>query len=164
MDTKFRHISLCDGSTEFTMNYMDATDDQFMYHFTLGQMLRVTAMLSSGGPRGGLNQSQSLCSKSSTVDAIVPDNSSNAAPHKPVAHFQIDPNPASDQITITYPSDRAWQTFRLFNANGQLLQEFGSEAGNNFLQLDCSQHPAGIYFITATNRLEQQTQRFTLSK
>ncbi len=47
-------ISICDGSIEMTMNYMDYTDDACMYMFTKGQALRMQATFAAGGPRESL--------------------------------------------------------------------------------------------------------------
>lgn len=44
-------ISICDGSIEMTMNYMDYTDDACMYMFTKKQALRIQATFAEGGPR-----------------------------------------------------------------------------------------------------------------
>ena len=163
-NTEYRHISLCSGNpVEQTMNFMDATDDNNMYLFTKGQMLRVVAMLSEGGPRNKLKDAASLCSGVTLADEFA------TARNKPklstdTPTFQINPNPAKDQITISYPSEVDWESFQLFNANGQLLQTLEIEVGRSTLKLDCSNYPSGIYFITTKSSTTQQTQKFTLSK
>ncbi len=163
-NAEYRHISLCDGRVEYSMNYMDATDDNFMYSFTLGQMLRITAMLSEGGPRGSLKDAKSLCGQSLLETEALARNQPIVTTQKTTTSFQISPNPATNQISISYPSDSEWQSFQLFNANGQLLQNFRVNGNGTLLRVDCSHYPAGIYFITAINLSEKQTQRFTLSK
>jgi len=48
----FPHYSTCTGKpVEMTMNYMDYTDDNAMYMFTLGQKSRISAIFVSGGAR-----------------------------------------------------------------------------------------------------------------
>jgi hypothetical protein len=48
----YPHYSTCTGTpVEMTMNYMDYTDDNGMYMFTLGQKSRMAAIFLSGGPR-----------------------------------------------------------------------------------------------------------------
>lgn len=170
-NSEYRHISLCDGKTEHTMNYMDATDDNFMYTFSLGQMLRVAAMLSEGGPRGSLKDVESLCNNLGLTTAASARNKANLTTSNTVSNFQISPNPAKDQVLITYRANDAFQSFQLFNANGQLLQTFNvaDNGGNSFIRIDCSTYPSGIYFMTAhlssgKNQTEKQTQRFTLSR
>ena len=164
-NTEYRHISLCSGyPVAQTMNFMDATDDENVYFFTKGQMLRVAAMLSEGGPRGSLKDAQSLCSESLISEEAAARSNAITKPQKTSSKFQISPNPATNQITISYPADGEWQSFQLFNANGQLLQDLKAATGGDLLQVDCSHYPAGIYFITATSLSEKQTQRFTLSK
>lgn len=48
----YPHYSTCTGTpVEMTMNYMDYTDDNGMYMFSIGQKSRITAVFVSGGAR-----------------------------------------------------------------------------------------------------------------
>jgi hypothetical protein len=48
----YPHYSTCSGTpVEMTMNYMDYTDDNAMYMFSLGQKSRMSAIFVSGGAR-----------------------------------------------------------------------------------------------------------------
>ena len=48
----YPHYSTCTGTpVEMTMNYMDYTDDNAMYMFTLGQKSRMSAIFTAGGAR-----------------------------------------------------------------------------------------------------------------
>jgi hypothetical protein len=48
----YPHYSTCTGTpVEMTMNYMDYTDDNAMYMFSMGQKSRMSAVFLSGGPR-----------------------------------------------------------------------------------------------------------------
>jgi len=159
--SEYRHISLCNGNpVELTMNFMDATDDNYMYFFTKGQMLRIVAMLSEGGPRGGLKDAQNLCNQVAPIQSRINLNSTNTT----IPNFQIYPNPTKDHITINYSSDSNWQSFQLFSPTGQLLQSLPSIESRSELKIDCTKYPSGIYFITASNQFTKQTQRFTLNK
>ena len=162
-NSEYRNISLCQGNpVEQTMNFMDATDDNNMYLFTQGQMLRVVAMLSEGGPRNSLKDAANLCSRVNVVDALANSRNKSSLDKASIPAFQITPNPAKDQITITFPIDSHWQSFQLFNASGQLLQTLVVDAQTGTLKVDCSGYLPGLYFITANNDGLKQTQKFTL--
>ncbi|MGO4771725.1 zinc metalloprotease [Flavobacterium sp. W22_SRS_FK3] len=53
----YPHYSTCSGTpVEMTMNYMDYTDDNAMYMFSLGQKSRMAAIFVSGGARAAFGQ------------------------------------------------------------------------------------------------------------
>jgi len=53
----YPHYSTCTGTpVEMTMNYMDYTDDDSMYMFSLGQKSRMAAIFVSGGARYSFGQ------------------------------------------------------------------------------------------------------------
>ncbi|MEO8516446.1 MAG: zinc metalloprotease [Flavobacterium sp.] len=53
----YPHYSTCSGApVEMTMNYMDYTDDNAMYMFSLGQKSRMAAIFVSGGSRFSFGQ------------------------------------------------------------------------------------------------------------
>ncbi len=50
------HLSLCNNKLALMNNYMDNTDDEFVDHFTEGQVYRMRQFLNRGGLRAGLSK------------------------------------------------------------------------------------------------------------
>ncbi|MBK7870729.1 MAG: hypothetical protein IPJ74_08595 [Saprospiraceae bacterium] len=101
----YRHISSCPGyPTEMTMNFMDNTDDAWMYMFTKGQKARVLAMLTAPGPRHGILMQESKCAPESINDnlnlaGLDLDQNTSTEDSKPI-RINAYPNPAQTQVTL----------------------------------------------------------------
>jgi hypothetical protein len=70
--------------------------------------------------------------------------------NNPVAVGAIFPNPANENVTVTFLSAVAGPgTIVISNMLGQMVSTVAvkAEAGNNFKQVDVSTLPAGVYFV-----------------
>ncbi|MBK8563170.1 MAG: hypothetical protein IPN76_07420 [Saprospiraceae bacterium] len=100
----YRHISVCgDNPVEMTMNLMDNTDDEAQYMFTIGQVMRMYAVLSVyGGARAGLRLPSTACSSNGNIEAGV-DGRNAITEREPKAGkltISVYPNPAKDGFTV----------------------------------------------------------------
>ena len=57
------------------------------------------------------------------------------------------PNPASNNITISFPENTAETTLELFDINGRLLNSFQLTAGSE--SIDLTTFDDGLYFVRA---------------
>lgn len=60
-------------------------------------------------------------------------------------NFELYPNPTNAALTVVLPG-ASQQGLRLYNSQGQLLQSWQADAGNQ-LQLDLQDYPAGAYLL-----------------
>jgi hypothetical protein len=90
----YKEVTLCNGNAaEMTMNYMDNSDDEWMYMFTIGQKNRMQAVLSENGPRYGLTQGTNCGGQ------IAEGRSSN------IIEMTLFPNPVRNTVEIEYPNN-----------------------------------------------------------
>lgn len=80
--------------------------------------------------------------------------------HK-IQDVQIFPNPARHQMTVQLP---VWEQdtpeqIHLFNSQGQLMDSFQIPEGENSLQIDGSQLPRGLYFLSIQGQEKRSTHR-----
>lgn len=77
------------------------------------------------------------------------------------AQLDIYPNPATELITIQLGEEwGSGMEWKLYNSNGQLLQHSVARLGSQ--QIDCSQWPAGVYFLQVTSSTGQRTEKLIL--
>lgn len=146
---KSNHVSTCDGyPAEMTMNFMDNTSDDIKYMFTKGQMLRMQATLSANGPRKFLNSSLTSCVDEKDIENNIAtmrelsNNSNNDF------EIKIEPNPASDIISIQTHSLLESSDLTILNSIGQLI--FSSDDFKS-MNIDVSDWPRGNYFVHFNN-------------
>lgn len=95
---EFKHVSLCLGNgVELSMNFMDNTDDDWMYMFTTGQKSRMQSILADNGYRSSLVNNNSACNKKS-----IELENRNAL----ITNVSIYPNPTSGDFTIAIQSSK----------------------------------------------------------
>lgn len=143
----YKHVTLCEGNgVEMTMNYMDNTDDGWMYMFTKGQKDRMQAVLAEGGPRSNLN-SISLCQGST---------SSNRA----LIQLNIFPNPSNDFIDIEYMNMKNCQVI-ITDRLGKILLK---DKFYNKKKMDVSTWPKGVYTLSLITENETINKNFIVIK
>lgn len=157
----YKHMSTCDGNPiEMTMNFMDNTNDECMSMFTLGQMVRMHAVISKDGPRGNLSQGKSKCNngKSLEDDYIELD-----IPIDELLSFSLVPNPVLDELNIQIKSfEEKTTNIRIFNHSGQVVQEeqFIAQAGRNNRSFDVGKLAAGVYIVQVKQGSHTFTEEF----
>ncbi len=147
----YKHVTTCDGITiEMSMNFMDNTDDDWMYMFTHGQKLRMQAVLSDIGPRVQLVNNNIACSKKL--------NESVEARESLALQADIYPNPADQSFNLSIQSNTIQPVhIKIINTLGQLIltQKIMPIKGLNQVSVDAGKWPSGMYHVL----LEQGNQR-----
>ena len=133
----------CANAGDMSMNYMDYTDDRCMYMFSTGQSTRMNALFAPGGARVGLTTSLGGTALRTALASTL----------------TLYPNPATSTLTLTLPAGPATATYivRVYDLRGH---EMTQARYNGHGQLDISQLPKGLYYLTAGNGLETSRQRF----
>ena len=60
------------------------------------------------------------------------------------------PNPASDNLTLSFVTPVNKATVKVLNVAGQVVKEINAVSGNN-VTIDVATFPAGVYFVETTN-------------
>ncbi len=168
----YKHVSTCgDNPVEMTMNFMDNTNDACQYMFTLGQKIRMQTMLSKGGPRYGLVESDVKCNPTikNISDASLletpPDNSTNVAPFT----VHIYPNPAFNEfnLQITTKIDAPKKAMiTVVNAIGMIQSDqiYDLNNGIQTFIMDCRNWSSGVYYITIRTDGHSSTQHIVVGR
>ena len=144
----YKHISLCQGNDiEMTMNFMDNTDDACMYMFTMGQKMRMHAVLQEGGFRAELVHGESHCKNSAT-----PREEPLEEEITQKLSLNIFPNPASETFHIEIGTPETSNVFISINdALGKAMETYDLSMleDRRLLYIDARDWPEGVYFIYA---------------
>ena len=108
------------------MNYMDSSDDAYLYMFTRRQVRYMRANLTENGFRKKLAKTETYCSDRNTNDQLKIQKASSKAPVAQL-DLMVSPNPASDQITVSWSTGSASEgmlteyELQLFSAAGGVV-------------------------------------------
>ncbi|MFL5764616.1 MAG: T9SS type A sorting domain-containing protein [Bacteroidia bacterium] len=121
----------------------------------------VYAKASSGGNLASVSllkeRIDSLHQKfSSGITACGCSSTTGIATHQSTAEFSIYPNPANDHIIVKHSGNNA--TAAIYDATGKLLKYVELQAGGQ--QVDISELPDGLYFITLSDGKKLSSARF----
>jgi hypothetical protein len=138
----YKHVSLCFGNfVEQSMNFMDNTDDDWMYMFTTGQKLRMQSVLSDKGARLGLVNNNTSCSKKlGDLQARAQENTS----------FNLYPNPGHGTVTLEINTNKPNDVhIEVFDAVGRQMLSLKTSLldGKNIHQLNTQFWPSGLYVV-----------------
>lgn len=170
----YRHVSTCgDNPVEMTMNFMDNTPDACMYMFTLGQKIRMHAVLSEKGPRGKLNSSNIKCTNKLAEDEIafnvpVSSISENLNPVESIL-VKLAPNPTSDEFKVQIQAQlQVNKTAKLSVVNGlgmvQYTQNLNILNGVQDFMIYCRTWSPGIYYLTIQSNDHLSTHRIVVAR
>lgn len=138
----YKHVSLCFGNpVEQSMNFMDNTDDDWMYMFTTGQKLRMQSVLSDKGARSGLVNNNTSCSKKlSDLQARAQE----------ITSFNLYPNPGHGTVTLEINTNKTNDVhIDVFDAVGRQMLSLKSSLvdGKNIHHLNTQHWPSGLYVV-----------------
>ena len=120
---------------EMFMNYMDYSSDECMNMFTIGQIERMKAALST-------YRSKLITSKGYSTAALVENDSPN--------YLEIYPNPSTGTIHLHITNDVGLNaSIALVDIVGNTVKTF--EKTTNNMLLNCEELPNGVYFIHLQN-------------
>lgn len=131
-------VNMC-GNISLTTNYMDYVNDECMFMFTEGQAMKMNAYLALIQNRWKANVIEN------EIDTEVEDPTVILE-----KEFDIFPNPANDNINISFPKDKITEaSYSLYNILGKVVLnkiiDFDNETSE--IKINTSQLNNGIYIL-----------------
>lgn len=156
----YKHVSTCfNNPVEMPMNFMDNTYDACLNMFTIGQMLRMHAILSNQGPRGKLKETKTKCNTNSIKTDLLagePLGSPKDLASESVKPYQyqlsVYPNPANNEVNLSFNDFPDGELIiSVFNPLGAAFYESTYRYNGGFFEVtvESSDWPSGIYYIKA---------------
>lgn len=75
--------------------------------------------------------------------------------------FEMYPNPADGNISLVFPAEQDQRNIRITDLAGRLILESSGNTAQN-MQIDLSEQPAGLYFVTVTGSNGTSVQRLVI--
>lgn len=171
---EYRHVSTCgDNPVEMTMNFMDNSPDACMYMFTLGQKIRMHAVLSEKGPRGKLNSTNIKCTSKLTEDELtlnmpVSSTTENLTPAQSI-QVTLAPNPTSHEFKVQIQAEllvNKIAKLNVINSLGMLQYTRTIDVFNGIqdFMIDCRTWSTGIYYLTLQANDHLSTHRIVVAR
>jgi hypothetical protein len=152
------HMGDCAAATngDMFMNFMDYTDDAFMYMFTPDQSARFQTCMQNGTFRTQLSTSAStMCVMTGADNNHMSDNT-----------VTLYPNPTNGKVNIkaSFSSSNSID-IQVYNALGQLIKSSKHEGvRNDVMTIDITNCPEGVYFVTLDSGSNKVVKRLVLNK
>lgn len=120
-------------------NTVDQVEDYFLDLFPGSTIFMHKVQYGCWSGTQNVSNGGTCCALTTGITASVEDKS-----------VSVFPNPASDNLTLSYatPVDKA--TVKVLNVAGQVVKEINVVSGNNVV-VDIAAFPAGVYFVETTN-------------
>lgn len=156
----YKHVSTCfDNPVEMAMNFMDNTYDACLNMFTIGQILRMHAILSDKGPRGKLKETKTKCNTNSIDKGLLEGPFADVSDDldketlKPYEYqLSVFPNPAENEVNLSFNEfPQGELIISVFNPLGAAYYQSIQQYQGGFFQLtiESINWPSGIYYIKA---------------
>ena len=111
-----------------------------------------------GGPGGSLyGLKPFVAERGNFVDGAI-DCATVSVPRVETVDWALFPNPAHDQLHITFNDNSAVRALQIFNTTGQLVWEGMRSTGE--VEVNVSTWPSGMYVVTSTSNERRGSQRF----
>ena len=150
------------GSKNLTMNFMDYTNDAYMYMFSEGQAQNIRAYINSIH-----NDYHDDRVDPVIVEEVEQENEDNVSVSEFAKDFAFDvyPNPASDHLYIKMNNELVGEnlTVQMYDVTGKMVYEVGSN-GQFEEVINTSNLNDGVYFIKVFSGNKYYADKVVISK
>lgn len=163
----YKHVTTCEGNrVEMTMNFMDNSDDECLRMFTIGQMLRIHAVIDKDGPRGNLRKTKTQCGDDLGDNFVDVGNVRNEG-SSDIGSLELYPNPTHTfvNLVIRSPETNVPFTYKVHDISGKVVLTDNVVLNNDHtvIRVDVNNLTPGTYFLKgAFSRDHTVTKQFVV--